>query len=96
MPQRDQISGLRATEPRWLVLCLAMTASEAQSVTDAVYELHVDGEIFHTARERRLWCTVHDTTHCALIRSSTYLGRRVSKSMILAQIGAMRMSTICW
>ena len=34
-------------------------------------------------------------TYCALASSSTYLGRRVSKSMILAQVGVMRMSTIC-
>ena len=34
-------------------------------------------------------------TYFAFISSSTYLGRRVSKSMILAQVGVMRMSTIC-
>jgi hypothetical protein len=34
-------------------------------------------------------------TYCALPSSSTYLGRRVSKSMILAQVGVIRMRTIC-
>ena len=33
-------------------------------------------------------------TRC--ISSCTYPGRRASKSMILAQVGVMRMSTICW
>ena len=34
-------------QARWLVLCLAVTTSEAHSVPDAAYELHVDDEIFH-------------------------------------------------
>ena len=34
-------------QARWLVLCLAVTASDAHSVPDAAYELHVDDEIFH-------------------------------------------------
>lgn len=34
-------------QARWLVLCLAVTATDAQSIPDGAYELHVDNEIFH-------------------------------------------------
>lgn len=72
-----------------------MSHTGAASRADSV-DLIASGYEPPSAMARRLVALPNVArTHCALVSSATYLGRRVSKSMILAQVGVMRMSTIC-